>query len=118
MKAIYWAGSSKEDLKGFPLDAKKEVGFQLGRVQNGLNPNDWKPMKTVGTGVREIRIEVEPEGQFRVIYVARLADRIVVLHAFHKKTQKTRKSDIDLAKTRLSAALKEIEDERKNSDKR
>jgi phage-related protein len=57
-------------------------------------------MRTIGPGVREIRIQCE--GQFRVIYVAHLGNVIYVLHAFQKKTQKTRKQDIDIARQRLS----------------
>lgn len=108
MKAIYWAGRSLDDLKRFPLAAKQEAGFQLDRVQRGLDPNNWKPMKTVGPGVREIRIRVDPNDQYRVLYVAYIKGRVLVLHAFQKKTQRTAKADIDLAKARLSAALKEL----------
>ena len=96
MKDIRFCGRSLEALRGFPAVAKREAGYQLDRVQHGLEPTDWKPMPSIGPGVREIRIM--HEGQFRVIYVARLADAIYVLHAFQKKTQKTRKQDIDAAK--------------------
>lgn len=108
MKAIYWAGRSLDDLKGFPLDAKQEAGFQLDRVQRGLDPNNWKPIKMVGPGVREIRIKVDPNDQYRVLYVAEIEGRLLVLHAFQKKSQRTAKSDIDLARARLSGALKEL----------
>ncbi len=65
-----------------------------------MEPDDWKPMKTVGPGVREIRIR-DTSGAFRIIYLANLADRILVLHAFQKKTPQTAQRDIDLATTRL-----------------
>ena len=71
----------------------------MDRVQHGLEPSDWKPIKTVGAGVREIRIT--HEGQFRVIYVTRINDTVYVLHAFRKKTQQTRKQDIEITKQRL-----------------
>lgn len=71
-------------------------------VQKGRDPADWKPMKTVGAGVREIRIR-EEEGAFRVIYLANMGDQVVVLHAFQKKTQQTAQKDIDLAASRLRA---------------
>ena len=74
--------------------------MQLRRVQNGENPTDWKPIATIGPGVREIRLR-EPSGAFRVIYLAALPNRIVVLHAFQKKTQQTAKRDVDLAAKRL-----------------
>ncbi len=69
-------------------------------MQNGLEPDDWKPMKTIGPGVREIRIR-DTSGAFRIIYLATLADRILVLHAFQKKTQQTAQRDIELAAKRL-----------------
>lgn len=80
--------------------------YQLGFVQLGFEPEDWKPMSTIGPGVREIRIHVD--GEFRVIYIAKFEEAIYVLHAFQKKTQKTSKKDIDIAKTRL----RELERER------
>lgn len=99
MKAIWFHGTSKTDLAAFPQDVRREAGHQLGRVQHGLEPSDWKPMLTIGPGVREIRIR-EESGQYRVLYVAKFADAIHVLHAFQKKTQRTAKMDIELAKKR------------------
>jgi phage-related protein len=99
MKDIRFCGRSLEALRGFPAVVKREAGYQLDRVQHGLEPTDWKPMASIGPGVREIRIM--HEGQFRVIYIAKLVDAICVLHAFQKKTQKTRKQDIDAAKQAL-----------------
>lgn len=97
---IVFLGSSLEGLREFPDAAKQAAGHQLDRVQNGLEPNDWKPMKTVGKGVIEIRIK-ERSGAFRVFYVANKGERIYVLHAFQKTTEKTEKRDIDLARERL-----------------
>ncbi len=89
-------------LKKFPATAKREAGHQLDRVQRGLDPMDWKPMKTIGQGVREIRIQ--DEGQYRVIYIATFGNRVYVLHAFQKKSQKTSKRDLEAAKR----VLKEV----------
>mgnify|MGYP000256413172 FL=1 len=100
MKLIEWLGSSRADLRAFPEDARLDAGWQLELVQRGEDPDDWKPMKTVGKGVREIRIR-EASGAFRVIYLAKLEDRVLVLHAFQKKTQATAKKDLDLATRRL-----------------
>lgn len=100
MKAVRFVGDSLDRLREFPLDAKREAGHQLDRVQNGLDPDDWKPMKSIGLGVREIRIR-EESGAFRVIYVANVGDAVVVLHCFRKTTQQTAKADIDLAARRL-----------------
>jgi phage-related protein len=76
------------------------MGFQLSQVQLGHDPDDWKPMKTVGPGVREVRVR-ERSGAFRVIYLAALPDRVLVLHAFQKKAQQTTQKDLDLADRRL-----------------
>ena len=64
-------------------------------------------MNTIGRGVREIRIR-DASGAFRVLYVARFDDAVYVLHCFHKKTQKTRKSDLELAGQRYRELLKEL----------
>lgn len=99
-KPIHFLGDSREALRNFPDDARYSAGVELRALQTGLEPSDWKPMKTVGTGVREIRIR-EASGAFRVIYLATLPDRVLVLHAFQKKTQQTPKRDIDVAANRL-----------------
>ena len=103
-KPLYFVGSALEDLRAFPRAQRREAGYQLDRVQFGLEPSDWKPMTTVGRGVREIRIH--HEGQYRVIYVAKFDDAVYVLHAFRKKTQKTRKQDIEIAKRRFQGIRK------------
>jgi phage-related protein len=100
LKPIEFAGDSLARLREFAASARRAAGYQLDRVQRGLEPEDWKPMKTIGAGVRELRIR-DRSGAFRVIYLATLADRVVVLHAFRKKTQRTSKQDIDLAAKRL-----------------
>jgi phage-related protein len=91
-------GSTQDDLKNFSAEARRAAGFELHAVQRGLMPTDFKPMPQVGKGAYEIRVHVQ--GEWRVIYFARMADAIFVLHAFQKKTQKTRKEDIDLAAKR------------------
>jgi phage-related protein len=100
MKLIQWLGSSRTDVRAFPEDARIGAGWQLELVQRGLDPDDWKPMPTIGSGVREIRIR-EASGAFRILYLATLEDRVLVLHAFQKKTQATPKKDIELAIQRL-----------------
>jgi phage-related protein len=100
VKSIAFLGSSLDDLRSFPADARREAGYQLDRVQRGLDPDDWRPMPSIGAGVREIRVR-ERAGAFRVIYVATFADAVYVLHAFQKKTRQTAKWDVDLAASRL-----------------
>jgi phage-related protein len=99
MKPLMFTGSSLGDLREFPEKARREAGYQLNQVQLGLEPSDWKPMSSIGPGVREIRIH--NDGEFRVIYITRLRETVYVLHAFQKKTQKTPRKDIELAKARL-----------------
>ena len=96
MKPLVFLGDALEQLRAFPEPIRKEAGVQLHKVQLGLDPSDWKPMTTIGTGVREIRIR-DGSGAFRIIYVARIEEAIYVLHAFQKKTQQTPKRDIELA---------------------
>jgi len=98
VKRIRWMGSSRSDLRAFPVEARGQAGFQLRMVQAGEAPLDWKPMQAVGPGVMEIR--VHRSGEFRVLYVARFREAIYVLHCFAKKTRKTSQDDIDLAKRR------------------
>jgi phage-related protein len=100
VKPIAFLGGSLDDLRGFPADARREAGHQLDRVQRGLDPDDWRPMPSIGAGVREIRVR-ECAGAFRIIYVATFTDVVYVLHAFQKKTRQTAKRDVDLAATRL-----------------
>lgn len=100
-KPLCWLSSSLEDLRAFPPEARREAGYQLLRVQRGLMPTDWKPMTAVGVGVQEVRIHAG--GAFRVFYIARFRDAVYVLHAFEKRSQRTPRSAIDLARKRLAA---------------
>jgi phage-related protein len=101
MKPIVFLGKSLATIRGFPDAVRREAGYQLDRLQHGLGPTDWKPMPSIGKGVKEIRIQAA--GQYRVIYLASLPEQITVLHAFHKKTRRTRKFDVDQAKVALKA---------------
>jgi phage-related protein len=109
LKPVMFWGTAKDDLSTFPDDAKFTAGFQIYRVQQGLAPMSWKPMNDIGPGTYEIRVSDE-SGAFRVVYVTKFSDAIHVLHAFQKETQKTSKSDIDLAKRRYGD-LKTYEEE-------
>ena len=100
-------GSSLNDLREFPVSACREAGFQLDKVQHGEEPSHYKPMPTIGRGVREIRIQ-DAAGAFRVIYIAKFADMVYVLHCFQKKTQKTSQTDLAIAETRYRDLLKEL----------
>lgn len=104
-KLLSFLGSSLEDLRAFPEAARREAGYQLHQVQQGLDPDSWKPMPSVGSGVREIRVR-DQAGAFRVIYIATRPEAIYVLHAFQKKTQATPKRDLDLAEARLRELMR------------
>lgn len=106
-KPVVFVGSALDDLRDFPVTARQDAGFQIDRVQRGRNPDNWKPMSTVGRGVREIRIQDDTDA-FRVIYVARFSGAVYVLHCFEKKTQKTRKADLDLATKRYRELVREL----------
>src|SRR6478672_4686555 len=105
MKRIQWLGTSLNAVREFPVDARIFIGQELRLVQSGVMPSDFKPMLTVGSGAYEIRVRAG--NQYRVIYVAKFSDSIYVLHAFIKKTPKTAQSDLDIAKSRYAAMLKE-----------
>jgi phage-related protein len=98
-KPLRWLGASRTTVRAFPADARGKVGHELFQVQQGLSPSAWKPMRTVGPGVVELRVHT---GQaFRVLYVARFEEAVYVLHAFEKRTEATRQVDLDLAQKRL-----------------
>ena len=104
-KALFWVGTSLEDIRAFPADARRIAGHQLHLVQKGLDPSDWKPMPTVGSGVYELRIRTRLE--HRVFYIAKLSEGIYVLHAFEKRTRKTPQADVNLARIRLSQVVRQ-----------
>jgi phage-related protein len=106
VKPIRSLGNSLERLREFPEDARHDAGYQLELVQRGQQPDDFKPMPTIGKGVEEIRVR-DDSGIYRVIYTARLADAVYVLHAFQKKTQATSKRDLDMAKERFAKLRRE-----------
>lgn len=105
MKPIHFLGDSLKRLREFPEDAKHDAGYQLDKVQRGEQPDDFKAMPSIGKGVEEIRVW-DDSGTYRVIYTARLADAVYVLHAFQKKTPTTTKRDIELAGKRYNELLK------------
>ena len=103
MKKITWLGNTHETIKGYSDIVKQEIGYNLDKTQRGEDPHDWKPMSSVGPGVKEIRIHEDNE--YRVLYVAKFRESIYVLHAFVKKSEQTLKKDIILAKNRYAEML-------------
>jgi phage-related protein len=104
LKALFWLGSSRGDIRNFPSDARQRAGYELYLVQSGLEPSDWKTMSSVGAGVQEIRVRIGRE--HRVFYVAKFDEGIYVLHAFEKKSRKTPKADLEVARSRLRELLR------------
>jgi phage-related protein len=100
LKPLRFHGDAQDRLRDFPEEARSDAGFELFRVQEGKEPRDWKPMSSIGAGVREIRAR-DNTGAYRVIYVASFADAVHVLHAFQKRSQKTGTRDIEVARTRF-----------------
>ena len=99
MKFVVFLGDSLDRVRAFPQRARRDAGYQLDRVQRGLNPDDWKPMAAIGPGTREIRVR-DATGAYRVVYVANFAEAVYVLHAFQKKTQRASTRDLALAQLR------------------
>jgi phage-related protein len=109
LKRLIWMGRSYEELVAFPEEAMRKAGFGLERVQRGKEPDDWKPMESVGPGACEIRVRTYDGGavQHRLIYVARFEEAVYVLHAFEKKTQATPQHHLDVARARYKQLLRE-----------
>jgi phage-related protein len=106
-KPVGFRGGALDDLRAFPTAARREAGHQLDQVQHGRDPDDWKPMTTIGPGVREIRIR-DADGAYRVIYVAKFEEAVWVLHCFQKKSQKTGRADLALATQRYKDLIREL----------
>ncbi len=99
MKAVAFLGSSRDDLRDLPEAVRRAIGVELLTVQLGGTPADFKPMPSIGAGAYEIRVR-DVSGAFRAVYVTKFADSIYVLHSFQKKSQKTAKADLQLARRR------------------
>jgi phage-related protein len=99
-KSVRWVGSSLDDQRALPPEVRRELGFDLRRVQQRKLPRDWKAMTMVGSGVIEIRVRYD--GAFRLMYIAKFAEAVYVLHVFQKKTQKTSELDLAVARRRLA----------------
>ena len=104
-RELVFLARSRKDLASFPLNAQQDALRQLRRVQEGIEPSDWKPMKSIGAGVNEIRIR-DQSGAYRVIYVAKLKEAVYVIHCFEKKSQKTSRPDLELAARRYKQLVR------------
>lgn len=105
----WWPESLKDEIRDdWPVDMRKDGGYQLGRVQQGLEPDNYRPMPQIGSGVREIKLQDSEKSQYRLIYIANFEDAIYVFHVITRKTtEKTSPKDIQLAKKRLGEIIAE-----------
>lgn len=109
IKQIRFIGTSREDLcdkSVFPDDVRVKAGKELWEVQCGKDPAHWKPFKEVGSGAKEIIIDMAG-GWFRVMYVAKFDEAVYVLHAFRKKTNQTSKQDKEITKKRYQEVVEQ-----------
>jgi len=106
LKPVAWVGSSFDDLRCFPPIVRKDAGYQLHRLQSGLEAADWKSMPEIGRGVEELRLRCA-SGIYRIIYLSRIGDAVFVLHCFSKKTQRTAEHDKQIARVRYQAIHEE-----------
>ena len=86
IKPIRWARPAREEIQSLPEDARKEAGFSLWTLQQGIQPPDFKPMSIVGKGVEEIRIRTE--NAYRVFYIARFEEAIYSLMPSKRQLRK------------------------------
>ena len=110
-KPVEWRDSSLDDLKTFPKEAIRHFGHELGLIQNGLTPNDFKVMNNLGSGIIELRKRL-PDGAFRMVYVAKFERAVFVLHCFQKKTQQTSRQDVAIIQHRYTALIQELKNDR------
>jgi phage-related protein len=104
MKPVHFVGTSREDLRRLPDSVQETAGFQLFKLQQGKEPDDWKPMPVVGLGVQELRVRDE-RGAFRVFYVAKFDEAVYVLHVFQKRSQRTGRRVLEVGKIRYNDLL-------------
>jgi phage-related protein len=106
-KPVRWIGSSREDLREFPVDARRDIGFALWFAQKGRKHSSAKPLKGFkGAGVLEI-VEDHRGDSYRAIYTVRFAFAVYVLHALKKKSKSgiaTPRHELELVERRLKAA--------------
>lgn len=101
-KPVCFLGDTLRGLRELPQSARRALGHQIDRLQQGLQPDDFRPMPSIGLGVEEIRTK-DRTGAYRIIYVARRREAVFVLHVFKKKTERTTLLDLALARQQLAS---------------
>jgi len=110
-------GSALHDLTAFPDEARQAAGYNLRLVQDGLMPEDWKPVDTVGSGTYEVRVSTPPPSpaQYRVFFVAKFEEAVYVLHAFEKKSRKTSRHDVEIGRRRYAEMVADRNERRRKA---
>lgn len=107
LRPLVWMGDARKNIRAFPQEVQKAVGYALQLVQAGETPLDAKPFKGVGSGVYEIVKRYDTD-TYRAVYAVKIGEKVYVLHAFQKKSKKgikTPQTDVDLIKQRYKDAL-------------
>ncbi len=108
---IAWEGDSREVIRSFPDGVRQDLGAELRRLQLGERPLHSRPMPSIGPKVYELK-EQDERAWYRVIYLAKIGNRIHVLHCFEKETAKTSKNDLAVAKARLKEVRVRLEEDK------
>ena len=108
MRSVGFCGSSLRDLRGFPKDVRHDMGYQIDRLQRGLDPDDWRAIPTVGPGVRELRVH-RSDNEYRCIYITTIGDAVYILHVFVKKSRTTPNKDLNIARNRLGDVRRNLQ---------
>lgn len=106
-KNLIWLGSTKKDLKQFPKQVQKHIGFALFQAQQGSTNADAKLMKGFKTAIWEI-VSRHSGNAYRTVYYVKIDTMVYVLHVFQKKSSQgiaTPKQEIETIKKRLNTIL-------------
>ncbi len=103
-KSVIWVGDSKEVIRNFPKNIREDFGFALWQLQQGNIPVSSRPMPSIGRAVFELKSQ-DKSGWYRAIYMTKVKDKVFILHCFMKKSGKTAKNDLELAKQRYKAVI-------------
>jgi phage-related protein len=108
VKSAVFHPKARDTIREFPEDVRREFGKIIFDLQKGekLSMPLSRPMASVAPGVDELRVR-DRSSAYRVFYYIKVADSILIFHAFVKKTQKTPTHEIALAQKRLKEMLDE-----------
>jgi len=110
MNEVKWNKNALKEVKSFPEEIKKKLGYLIFKLQIGekLGMPFSRTMPILGKSCHELRIKGS-DGTYRVFYLLKIKGEIIIFHAFQKKDQKTPKNEIDLGKKNLKEMLNEKE---------